>query len=68
MAIKQQGVGPVQVQFIDCTTAAVLVNPGQPAFGDGDLANSIAIRFSQPANQTSVGQSPCPAGPAAAIS
>lgn len=67
-AIKQRGVGPVQVQVIDCATAAMLVNPGEPAFGDGDLADAVAIRFGQPADHAGARQSSCPPGPAAAIS
>jgi hypothetical protein len=45
MAIKKRGVGPVQVQVVDGSAAAVLVNPGDPAFGDGDLPDTIAIGF-----------------------
>ena len=55
MEIKQRGIGPVQVQVIDSATAAVLMNPVEPAFGDGDLPDAVAIRFGQPADQTSAG-------------
>lgn len=51
MGIKQRGVGPVQVQVIDSAAAALLVNPGEPAFGDGDLPDAIAIRLRQAADE-----------------
>ena len=55
MAVKKRRFGPVQVQVVDGPATAVLVNPGEPAFGDGDLANSIAIRFGEPADQAGAG-------------
>lgn len=55
MAIKQLGVGPVQVQVVDRPAAAVLVNPGEPAFGDGDLPDAIAIRLRQAADEAGAG-------------
>ena len=55
MAVKKRSVGPCQVQVIDGPAAAVLMNPVEPAFGDGDLANSIAIRFGEPADQAGAG-------------
>lgn len=68
MAIKKRSVGPIQVQVIDGPATAMFVNPGKPAFGDGDLPDAIAIRFGQPADKAGVCQSSCPTGPAAAIS
>ena len=68
MAVKKRRFGPVQVQVVDRPAAAVLVNPDEPAFGDGDLADAVAIRFGQPADKAGVCQSSCPTGPAAAIS
>lgn len=68
MAIRKRGFVPVQVQVIDRPAATVLVNPGEPAFGDGDLADAVAIRFGQPADHAGARQSSCPPGPAAAIS
>ena len=68
MAINKRSVGPVQVQVVDGPAAAVLMNPGEPAFGDSNLSDTVAIRFRQAADQSGVGQSPRPAGPVAAIS
>ena len=55
MAVEQRCVGPIQVQVVDGPCAAMLVNPSEPAFGNGDLANSIAIRFGEPADQAGAG-------------
>ncbi|MCA9111212.1 MAG: hypothetical protein KDA52_14770, partial [Planctomycetaceae bacterium] len=68
MAIKKWRVCPVQVQVVDGPATAVLVNPGEPTFGDSNLSDTVAIWLRQAADQSGVGQSPCPAGPAAAIS
>ena len=68
MAFDQRCVVPCQVQVIDRPAAAVLMNPGEPTFGDGDFPDAIAIWFGQSADEAGAGQSPRPAGPAAAIS
>ena len=55
MAVKKQRFGPVEVQVVDRPAAAVLMNPGEPAFRDGDLPDAIAIRLRQAADEAGAG-------------
>ena len=55
MAFDQRCVVPCQVQVVDRAAATVLMNPGEPAFGDDNLPDAVAIRLRQAADEAGAG-------------